>query len=729
MPRGRRRGRGRGRGGPAAAGWLALAAAAARGGGGGLLGPPGGARANYVPGGFPRALRPGDSLAARVNALRSAADVGLPYDYYSLPVCAPPGGTAPVRESLGEWFIGGRIRPSPFVFTVPPEGPRPDPSRDPGGGAAERLPSGPPPSLLCDLEVSEEQAADLREKIDEGFRVSLSLDNLPVTKYDVETVMRETRSSGGHVRFERVGRGFDLGTAAVTRGAAEPAAAEPKARDDVFLLNNFFIFNILMHPSELERGAWNVVGFEVRPCSLSNARMAALAFPGEEPEEGRSDPRALEALCAKDPFSANSGLTVEDVMEVRAGPLRYGYAVHFTLSEITWGERWEPFLQIHSPELHVYSMVNSVLVALLVSLLVAVILLRTVWTDIAKYSRLRSILDIPDDKEALPLADDETGWKLCAGDVFRGPPRPGNLCALVGTGAHLSAVGSGALLTAAAGLVSPVVRGGLMTWVLVLYFLLAPIGGYVAARQVVELTRQAAGWKRACVVAQSAFFLPVFALLLVLNVCIWHTGSVGGVPWWIMLALFALWALVCLPASLVGGRMAARRPPTENPSATNLIPREVPVGGSCLRHPLAVALISGVMPYALVLVEWQFVFSSLFEYHAFYAYGFLLFTLALAALVSVEMSLVGTYLTLCAEDYRWWWRSFLSGGSLGLYLFLFCVYFLATGLDPLAGLTPALLYLGYSAILCGGVSLAFGSLSFLGCYAFVRAIYKAVKAD
>ena len=135
------------------------------------------------------------------------------------------------------------------------------------------------------------------------------------------------------------------------------------------------------------------------------------------------------------------------------------------------------------------------------------------------------------------------------------------------------------------------------------------------------------------------------------------------------------------------------------------------------------------MPYALVLVEWQFVFSSLFEYHAFYAYGFLLFTLALAALVSVEMSLVGTYLTLCAEDYRWWWRSFLSGGSLGLYLFLFCVYFLATGLDPLAGLTPALLYLGYSAILCGGVSLAFGSLSFLGCYAFVRAIYKAVKAD
>ena len=584
------------------------------------------------------------------------------------------------------------------------------------------------PVGLCEIEVGPEEAADLREKIREGYRVSLSLDNLPVTKYDVETVMRETRSSGGKVRFERVGRGFNLGTKAQKRGPGPGDILETSP--EILLVNNFFIFNVLMHPSQVEPGKFNVVGFEVRPCSLSNSHMEALTAEDAGPASEKAR-LALESLCAQDPFAKDTGLTVDDVMEAKAGTLRYGYAVHFTLSEITWGERWEPFLQIHSPELHVYSVINSVLVALLVSLLVAVILLRTVWTDIAKYSRLRSILDIPEDKEALPLAEDETGWKLSAGDVFRGPPSPGNLCALVGSGAHLSAVGFGAILTAAAGLVSPVVRGGLMTWVLVLYFVLSPVGGYVAARQVIELSRSKTGWKRACVVAQSAFFLPVYALLIVLNVFIWHTGSVGGAPWWIMLALFALWAVVCLPASLIGGRAAARRPPTENPNATNLIPREIPAGGGgrCLRHPVAMALLSGIMPYALVLVEWQFVFSSMFEYHAFYAYGFLLFTMALAALVSVEMSLVGTYLTLCAEDYRWWWRSFISGGSLGLYLFAFCVYYLAAGLDPVTGLTPALLYLGYSAILCGGVFLTFGSLSFLGCYAFVRAIYKAVKAD
>lgn len=32
-----------------------------------------------------------------------------------------------------------------------------------------------------------------------------------------------------------------------------------------------------------------------------------------------------------------------------------------------------------------------------------------------------------------------------------------------------------------------------------------------------------------------------------------------------------------------------------------------------------------------------------------------------------------TYFQLNGEDYRWWWRSFLVGGSMGFYLFLYSV--------------------------------------------------------
>ena len=33
--------------------------------------------------------------------------------------------------------------------------------------------------------------------------------------------------------------------------------------------------------------------------------------------------------------------------------------------------------------------------------------------------------------------------------------------------------------------------------------------------------------------------------------------------------------------------------------------------------------------------------------------------------------MVMCYFQLCAEDYTWWWRAFLTAGSSGLYLFLY----------------------------------------------------------
>ena len=38
---------------------------------------------------------------------------------------------------------------------------------------------------------------------------------------------------------------------------------------------------------------------------------------------------------------------------------------------------------------------------------------------------------------------------------------------------------------------------------------------------------------------------------------------------------------------------------------------------------------------------------------------------------SREITIVMCYFQLCAEDYNWWWRSFLTAGSSGLYLFLY----------------------------------------------------------
>ena len=39
------------------------------------------------------------------------------------------------------------------------------------------------------------------------------------------------------------------------------------------------------------------------------------------------------------------------------------------------------------------------------------------------------------------------------------------------------------------------------------------------------------------------------------------------------------------------------------------------------------------------------------------------------------MSIVGTYVLLNAENYHWRWVTFGSGASIGIYRFLYCMYF------------------------------------------------------
>jgi hypothetical protein len=50
------------------------------------------------------------------------------------------------------------------------------------------------------------------------------------------------------------------------------------------------------------------------------------------------------------------------------------------------------------------------------------------------------------------------------------------------------------------------------------------------------------------------------------------------------------------------------------------------------------------------------------------------------------------------QDYRWWWRSFLTSGCTALYLLLYCVHFFMTKLD-IKGSTSTFLYFGYTAIM------------------------------
>ena len=83
---------------------------------------------------------------------------------------------------------------------------------------------------------------------------------------------------------------------------------------------------------------------------------------------------------------------------------------------------------------------------------------------------------------------------------------------------------------------------------------------------------------------------------------------------------------------------------------------------------------------------------------------------------------------LCAEDYHWWWRAFLTSGSSAGYMFAYSVFYFYTKLEIVTR-TGTVLYFGYMFIISSSFFLLTGTIGFLACFWFVRVIYGAIKVD
>ena len=112
-----------------------------------------------------------------------------------------------------------------------------------------------------------------------------------------------------------------------------------------------------------------------------------------------------------------------------ATPITYTYSVYWLEEkEVNWGNRWDLYLMSSDPQIHWYSIINSMIILLFLTAMVAIIMLRTLNKDIAMYNEE----DLKEEQE------DTTGWKLVHGDVFRPPKLGGLLSILVGSGVQFS---------------------------------------------------------------------------------------------------------------------------------------------------------------------------------------------------------------------------------------------------------------------------------------------------
>ncbi|OAE22979.1 hypothetical protein AXG93_2717s1090 [Marchantia polymorpha subsp. ruderalis] len=530
--------------------------------------------------------------------------------------------------------------------------------------------------------VSEKAAKDFKEKIDEEYRVNMILDNLPVA------VLRTKDEDDIPKMYER---GFPVGFHAAFEGSTE----------EKYYIYNHLSFTVLYHKDD-ESDSGRIVGFEVMPYSVAH-----------EVDKWENN---VPKLSTCNPNTKQYVSQVQPPQEISAGKdVIFTYDVEFKQSDVKWASRWDSYLYMSDDQIHWFSIINSLMIVLFLSGMVAMIMMRTLHRDISKYNQL----------ETQDEAQEETGWKLVHGDVFRPPSNAGLLCVYVGTGVQFFGMTLVTMIFAVLGFLSPANRGGLMTAMLLLWVFMGLFAGYSSAR--LYKMFKGTDWKLNTL--KTAFMFPglVFVIFFVLNALIWGEKSSGAVPFGTMFALVFLWFGISVPLVFIGSYFGFKKPSIEDPVRTNKIPRQIPEQAWYMR-PVFSVLIGGILPFGAVFIELFFILTSIWLHQFYYIFGFLFIVFLILIVTCAEITIVLCYFQLCSEDYHWWWRAYLTSGSSALYLFLYAAFYFFTKLD-ITKVVSGVLYFGYMVIISYSFFVLTGTIGFYACYWFVRTIYASVKID
>ncbi|XP_072988875.1 transmembrane 9 superfamily member 12-like [Typha latifolia] len=631
----------------------------------------------YLPGSYMHTYSQGETISVKVNSLTSI-ETELPFNYYTLPYCQPKGGIKKSAENLGELLMGDQIDNSPYQFRV---------------YVNESV-------YLCTTSpLNEHEVKLLKQRTHDLYQVNMILDNLPV--------MRFTEQNGVTIQWT----GF-------------PVGYTPDGSSEDYIVNHLK-FKVLVHEyegsnvqiigtgeeglgviSETDKkkmSGYEIVGFEVIPCSV------------------KRDPETMLKLNTYDNIEpVNCPLELEKSQVIREQErISFTYTVEFVKSDIRWPSRWDAYLKMEGAKVHWFSIMNSLMVIFFLAGIVFVIFLRTVRRDLTRYEEL--------DKEAQAQMNEElSGWKLVVGDVFREPTCSKLLCVMVGDGVQILGMAGVTIVFAAFGFMSPASRGMLLTGMIILYLILGIVAGYIGVRLWRTIKGSSEGWRS--VSWSIACFFPgiVFVILTTLNFILWGSKSTGALPISLFFTLLSLWFCISVPLTLVGGFLGTRAEHIEFPVRTNQIPREIPPR----KYPSWLLVLgAGTLPFGTLFIELFFILSSLWLGRFYYVFGFLLVVLLLLVVVCAEVSVVLTYMHLCVEDWRWWWKAFFASGSVALYVFLYSINYLVFDLRSLSGPVSAILYLGYSLIMALAIMLSTGTIGFLMSFSFIHYLFSSVKID
>merc|ERR1719223_1316707 len=357
----------------------------------------------------------------------------IPKDYYHLPFCQPQGGPKMASENLGEFLTGNKIQSSPYNINMLTQ------------SYCEKL---------CQVELTAADATKLRNHIKNGYHNNWIIDNLPSAAVGLNTVTGKKQ--------KHYAGGFPI-------GFLEKQTGKPYIFNHVNIIVDY-------HQADPSVESYRVVGFAVEPISIQHKFEKGYEWDGIHDDGWK---KKLET-CEPGKRMERDAVQTSMVIEPKA-KIVFTYDVVWQESEVAWSSRWDIYLtedHLVPAQVHWYSITNSILVVVFLSLLVVSMLVRNLRRDIAAYNALAALADEEKDEE-----QDESGWKLVHADVFRPPDNyPMMYCVCCGGGVQLSFTILLSILFSAFGFLNPARRGSLVNGILAFYVLAGILAGYVSSR-------------------------------------------------------------------------------------------------------------------------------------------------------------------------------------------------------------------------------------------------------
>lgn len=698
-------------------------------------------QAFYMPGWSIKNYRENEAIPLLVNKVYSE-NSQLQYAYYSLPFVCPPSGInhagssllsgQPIPLNLGEVLRGDRIQQSDIELFM--------------GRDFEC-------KFLCNRTVTASDIKRARRLIKEGYSVEWIVDNLP-----------------GATSFVTIDKSRKYYVPGYKLGYADLA---PTSGKKTYFLNNHLTIVIKYRKAsgrDGEKGKNVIVGFEIYTKSVGNVSRDRDGCPIDL--ENLITPFELSLTQNKTNISTNNSKFSYQSPETESEEsneseitlnIPYTYSVYWREDdEIEWNHRWDMYFvnQEAGNKIHWLAIINSLIISGLLSGIVALILTRTIRADIntgrefllendksRKKWRLKNDLnpifkvdkaglleqgedegndaDISSDEE---LLEEQSGWKLLPGDVFRVPLHGSLLAHLVGSGTQLFFMANGLLLLSSLGILNPSFRGSFISAGIGLFIFAGVFSGYFSGR--LYKTFSGLDWRRNALVTALLFPGLLLAFFFILNLFVWAQASSTALPFGTLVVIILLWLCIQLPLVYAGSWYGYTQSGAwKHPTKSTINPRPIPPQNWYTKS-IQSTIFCGFIPFAVIFVELSFVFQSLWHERSgnYYLFGFLLIVSIVLIITIIEVTIVSVYVKLCSEDYRWWWHSFAVGGGSSIWVFFYCVWYYFTKIH-IEGFISGFLFFGYSGIACVAYGLLCGTIGFLTAYTFVRRIYGAIKVD